>query len=159
MDIEKIRVLVVGIGSAIMAFLSPLAGDLLSMLVLFAANAFFGVVADIVDGKSWDKRKLKTAFVEALMFFAFVFLIYGIGYLKSNMDGALQCVSFVSYTLIYYYGTNIARNMMNILPDETLGHKTFSFIYYILSVEFIRRIPFMAAYLRGKSPVEAAEEG
>lgn len=156
--LTQIKVFVIGITSAILAFLEPIAGDLSSMLLLFGANALFGIVADIVDNKGWQKEKIKWAFIEALLFFFFVFLIYGIGFMKSNMDGALQCVSFVSYALIYYYGTNIARNMMNILPDESTGHRCFEFIYYILSVEFIRHIPFLSSYLKGKPAAETAED-
>lgn len=153
-----VKAVIVGIFSAIMAFLEPLAGDLEAMLILFATNAVFGIIADIVDGRKWDKRKIRMAFVEALLFFLFVFLIFSIGNLKGNMDGALQCVSFVSYSLIYYYGTNICRNMMNVLPDESTGHKCFAFIYYLLSVEFIKKIPFLAQYFKGKSAVDTASE-
>lgn len=155
--VSQFKTTVIGVTSAVMAFLAPLAADLYVMLILFAANALFGVVADIVDDKKWDKSKMRVAFVEALLFFLFVFIIYGIGTLKGNMDGALQCVSFISYSLMYYYGTNIARNMMNILPDGSPGHRCFQFLYYMLSVEFIKRIPVLSDYLKGKSPVEAAE--
>lgn len=146
--IVQIKTTIVMIVSAIMAFLSPLSADLSIMLILFGCNAFFGIVADVVVGRKWSKKKFQWAFVEALLFFLFVLIIYAIGVIKCNMGGALQCVSFVSYALIYYYGTNITRNLMNILPDDNVGHKCFSFMYYILSVEFIKRVPFLSAYIR-----------
>lgn len=148
----------IGVTSAVMAFLAPIAADLYTMLILFAANAFFGILADIMDDKKWDKYKIRVAFIEALLFFLFVFIIYGIGTLKGNMAGALQCVSFISYSLMYYYGTNICRNLMNITPEGSVGHSCFQFFYFLLSVEFIRYIPFLADYLKGKTPVEAATE-
>lgn len=151
----QFKACIIGICSAIMAFIAPLASDLYVMLILFACNALFGIIADIVDDKKWDKQKIRVAFIEALLFFFFVFIIYSIGFLKNNMAGALQCVSFISYSLMYYYGTNICRNMMNILPDDSLGHKCFAFIYYILSVEFIKNIPLLAAYLKGTPPADA----
>lgn len=152
----QIRSLIVTIGSAILAFLSPLSADLYVMLILFGFNAFFGILADIVDDKKWNKKKFQWAFLEALLFVFFVLIIYSIGYIKSNMNGALQCVSFVSYALIYYYGTNITRNLMSILPEESVGHKCFSFIYYVLSIEIIKRIPFLNVYLRGLSIEQAS---
>ena len=152
-----VRSLIVTIGSAILAFLSPMSADLYVMLILFGFNAFFGILADIVDGKKWKKKKFQWAFLEALLFMFFVLIIYSIGYIKSNMNGALQCVSFVSYALIYYYGTNITRNLMSILPDESVGHKCFAFIYYILSVEIIKRIPVLNVYLRGISIEQASQ--
>jgi len=150
MTVEEIKYGLIAIITAIFAFIEPIAGDLYSMLLLFCANALFGVIADVLSGNTWDKKKFRQAFVEALLFFAFVCLIYTIGYLKCNMAGALQCVSFVSYSLVYYYGTNICRNMMNILPADTLGHKVFCFIYSVLSVEFVKHIPYLQDYLNKK---------
>ena len=146
---NQIKTSVIGLSSAVMAFLAPLAADLYVMLILFAVNALFGIIADVVDGKKWDKHKIQVAFIEALLFFLFVLIIYSIGTIKANMDGALQCVSFISYSLMYYYGTNITRNMMNILPDGSVGHACFGFIYYLLSVEFIKKIPALKEYLKG----------
>lgn len=150
MTVEGIKYGFIAIVTSIFAFLDPIAGDLYSMLLLFCANALFGIIADIVVGKSWNKKKFQQAFVEALLFFIFVCMIYSIGFLKKNMDGALQCVSFVSYSLVYYYGTNTCRNMMNILPAESLGHKVFCFIYSVLSVEFVKHIPYLQDYLNNK---------
>lgn len=148
MTLDAIRRVIIGILSAVFAFLKPIGNDLTIMLLLFAANAFFGVVADICQGEGWNKKKFQQAFIECLLFFTFVCLIFIIGYLKHNMAGALQCVSFVSYSLIYYYGTNICRNMMQILPDFSIGHKAFAFIYSVLSVEFVKNVPFLSEYLK-----------
>ena len=155
---SEFRMWVTGTFSAILAFLNPIAGDLYSMLLLFAANVLFGIIADVSTGKKWDKRKFWNAIKEAILFFALVFFIFGIGALKHNAAGAQQCVSFVSYSLIYYYGTNICRNMKLTLPDSSIGHTVFSWFYWILSVEFIKKIPGLMQYLKGKTPVQAAEE-
>lgn len=155
--VNQIRTFAVTVLSAVMAFLSPMSADLSIMLILFGCNALFGIMADVVFDKKWSKKKFQWAFVEALLFFLFVLIIYAIGVIKCNMEGALQCVSFVSYALIYYYGTNITRNLMNILPDGNVGHKCFSFMYYILSVEFIKQVPFLNAYLRTVSIKDKGE--
>lgn len=155
---SEFRGWIAGMLSAILAFLNPIAGDLYSMLLLFGANVVFGIIADISSGGKWDKKKFWNAIKEALLFFALVFFIFGIGFLKKNISGAQQCVSFVSYSLIYYYGTNICRNMKQLLPDNSIGHKVFSWFYWILSVEFIKKIPGLMQYLQGKNPLEAAKE-
>lgn len=147
MTIDNIKYAVVAVASAVFAFIEPIANDLATMLLLFGANAFFGVIADVCQGEKWNKKKFQQAFIEALLFFTFVCIIYAIGKFKNNMTGALQCVSFVSYSLVYYYGTNICRNMMQTLPPFSLGHKAFAFIYSVLSVEIVKEIPFLKSYL------------
>ena len=148
MNLNEIKCCIIAIFSAIVAFLQPIAGDIYSMLLLFFANAFFGLLADVLHGEAWNKKKFSRTFVEGVLFLTFVTLIYTIGYFKNNMIGALQCVSFVSYVLIYYYGTNICRNMMLILPNDGLGYKAFAFIYSVLSIEIIKHIPFMQGYIK-----------
>lgn len=155
---NEVRGYIAGVLSAIFAFLYPISGDLYSMLILFGVNILFGIIADVTCGKEWSKKKFWNAIKEALLFFALVFFIFGIGVLKKSVAGAQQCVSFVSYSLIYYYGTNICRNMKNILPDGSIGYKVFAWFYWILSVEFIKKIPGLMAYLQGKTPVDTAQE-
>lgn len=145
-----IRVWIVTTFNSILAFLTPIAGDLASMLLLFMFNALFGLIADITNGGSWSAKKLWKAFKEAGLFFCIVFFIYGIGHLKAQMEGAQQCVSFVVYSLIYFYGTNIARNAVNITPDGSIAHKACKFLYYIISVEFIKKVPYLAEYIENR---------
>lgn len=156
--IDELKIWIIGVISAVAAFLNPISGDIYSMAVLFAANFFFGLIADISNGGNWEKRKVWTAFKEAGLFFAFVFFIYGIGTLKGNMLGAQQCVSFVGYSLIYFYSTNICRNMCRITREGSVAHAVFQWFFWILSVEFIKRIPYLKAYLEGKKPTEAVAE-
>jgi multisubunit Na+/H+ antiporter MnhB subunit len=76
--------------------------------------------------------------------------IYWVGEHKGNPDGALQCVSFVTYSVIYFYSVNILRNVKSLLPSGTLGRRVISFLYYVVSVEFVKKIPYLATYLGGK---------
>lgn len=158
MTLDNIKYTIVAVISAVFAFLDPIANDIFSMLLLFLFNALFGILADICHGHTWNKKKFQWAFVEALIFLTFVCLIYTIGHFKQNMAGALQCVSFVSYSLIYYYGTNICRNMMLILPDFSLGHKTFAFIYSVLSVEIVKQVPFLKEYLNKEEQKQQTQD-
>lgn len=153
-----IKALAVSIFSAIMAFLYPISGDLYSMLLLFGGNFIFGLIAEYSNGGNWKKEKFWQAIKEALIFFAIVFFIYGIGYVKEQMDVAQQCVSFVSWSLIYYYGTNIARNLKETFPKESTAYMCAAWLYYILSVEFIKNMPYLRNFLKGETPIEAVEK-
>ena len=73
---------------------------------------------------------------------------YFIGEHKGNPEGALQCVSFITYSVFYFYGVNILRNIKEILPNSSNGYKVVAFLHYVLSVEFIKNIPYLTNYLQ-----------
>lgn len=93
-------------------------------------------------------KKAWRCIVEATIFFALVSCIYFIGEHKGNPEGALQCVSFITYSVFYFYGVNILRNIKEILPNSSNGYKVVAFLHYVLSVEFIKNIPYLTNYLQ-----------
>lgn len=156
--IDELRIWIVGVISAVAAFLNPISGDIYSMLAVFGLNFLFGLIADIANNGGWSKKKMLLAFRDAGLFFTFAFFIYGIGYMQKNMQGAQQCVSFIVYSLLYFYTTNICRNGCIITREGGVAHAVFQWFFWILSVEFIKRIPYLKAYLEGKKPTEAVAD-
>ena len=51
-------------------------------------------------------------------------------------------------SVFYFYGVNILRNIKEILPNSSNGHKVVAFLHYVLSVEFIKNIPYLTNYLQ-----------
>ena len=102
----------------------------------------------IVNHESFSFKKAWRCIVEATIFFALVSFIYFIGEHKGNPEGALQCVSFITYSVFYFYGVNILRNIKEILPNTSNGYKVVAFLHYVLSVEFIKNIPYLTNYLQ-----------
>lgn len=146
-SIDIIKCGIVSAVSAILTFLDPIVNNLSAMLVLFTTNVVFGILSDVVNGGRWDKRKMADAGVAAFLFFALVCVIYIIGTLIDNMEGSLHCVVFICYVLLWYYGTNIVRNMKNIVRHDTLAYCALAFIYDVLSLEMVKHIPFLQSYL------------
>lgn len=72
--------------------------------------------------------------------------IYYIGEQKGNPDGSLQCVSFVTYSVFYFYGVNVLRNWKLLCRTGSTMYKCVSFLYYVVSVEFIKSVPFLSNY-------------
>ena len=145
--IDVIKCSIVSIVSAILTFLDPIVNNLTAMLVLFTTNVIFGILADVVNGGKWNKRKMADAGVAAFLFFALVCVIYTIGKLINNMNGSLHCVVFICYVLFWYYGTNIVRNMKHIVRQGSLAYFALDFIYDVLSLEMVKHIPFLQNYL------------
>ena len=91
-------------------------------------------------------KKAFRCIIEAMVFFLLIAAIYFIGDHKGNPDGALQCVSFITYSIFYFYGVNILRNLKLMATSGTAFYKVVSFLYYVVSVEFIKHIPFLTNY-------------
>lgn len=141
---ENFKALIVCVFTGIMAYLNPISGDLISMLVVFLLNFCFGLLAAIIVND--ERFKFKKAFrcvSEATIFFLLVCAIFFIGKQKGNIDGAIQCVSFVTYSVFYFYGVNILRNLKLLFPQS----RTIVFLYDILSIEFAKKIPGLSNYL------------
>lgn len=140
----NIKSLSIGIITGIAAYLNPIAGDIVSMLAVFTLNFIFGLLAALFAcNESFSFRKAWKCVTEATIFFVLVCSVYFIGEQKGNSDGALQCISFVSYSVFYFYGVNMLRNMKLLLP----GSRTISFIYDVVSIEFAKKIPGLSNYL------------
>lgn len=141
---ENIKSLFIGIIMGIAAYLNPIAGDIVSMLAVFTLNFIFGLLAALFAcNESFSFRKAWKCVTEATIFFVLVCSVYFIGEQKGNSDGALQCISFVSYSVFYFYGVNMLRNMKLLLP----GSRTIAFIYDVVSIEFAKKIPGLSNYL------------
>ena len=141
--------LLIGLITGIAAYLNPISGEIKSLIAVFALNFICGLLtALLINHESFSFKKAWRCIVEATIFFALVSCIYFIGEHKGNPEGALQCVSFITYSVFYFYGVNILRNIKEILPNSSNGYKVVAFLHYVLSVEFIKNIPYLTNYLQ-----------
>lgn len=145
--IDYMKNLFVGLLTGLAAYLNPISGDIKSLVVLFFFNFLFGLAAGLLaNNESFSLKKAFRCIIEAMVFFLLVAAIYFIGDHKGNPDGALQCVSFITYSIFYFYGVNILRNLKLMATSGTAFYKVVSFLYYVVSVEFIKHIPFLTNY-------------
>lgn len=136
---------------ALFAYLHPISNEMQFLLVVFVGNFFAGLIADIVvNNKGFSFRKAWKCVKEATLFFALMCFIYVCGERKGEQEGALYCISVVNYAVLYYYGCNILRNIKLFLKTDTLPYKIFSFLYYIVSVEWIKKVPYLENYLEAR---------
>ena len=145
--IDYMKNLFVGLLTGLAAYLNPISGDIKSLVALFFLNFLFGLAAGLLaNNESFSLKKAFRCIIEAMVFFLLVAAIYFIGDHKGNPDGALQCVSFITYSIFYFYGVNILRNLKLMATSGTAFYKVVSFLYYVVSVEFIKHIPFLTNY-------------
>ena len=146
--IDNLRAMVVSITAGIAAYLNPVSGDMYSMLAVFAVNFLAGLLTDLLaNGGSFSFRKAWRCVGEATVFFVLICAIYFIGERHGDAQAALQCVSFVTYSVFYFYAVNILRNIKTLLPDGSVGYKVTAFLYWTVSAECIKRIPGLSDYI------------
>lgn len=146
--IDNIRHLFVGITLAVFAFLNPIGGELFSLVIVFFLNFFFGYLSGMIaNHEDFDFKKAIRCGAEATVFFVLCTAIYSIGKLKHQYEGAIQCVSFITYVVLYFYGLNILKNLKKIFKKGSTPWQIVAFLYYMLRFKFIERIPGLAAYL------------
>lgn len=151
---EQIKQMVIGIVIAVLAYLKPIEGELWSLFLVFFLNFLFGYLSGMIaNGEEWDFKKALRCVGEATVFFVLCTAIYAIGRLKGQMDGAVQCVSFVTYLVIYFYGLNILKNCKKIFKKDTAPWHVVSALYFVLRLKFVERIPFLSEYLNTKDKV------
>ena len=152
--LEQIKNLIIGIVLAVLAYLKPIEGELWSLFLVFFLNFLFGYLSGMIaNGEEWDFKKALRCVGEATVFFVLCTAIYAIGRLKGQMDGAVQCVSFVTYLVIYFYGLNILKNCKKIFKKDTAPWHVVSALYFVLRLKFVERIPFLSEYLNTKDTV------
>lgn len=152
--LEQIKNLIIGIVLAVLAYLKPIEGELWSLFLVFFLNFLFGYLSGMIaNAEEWDFKKALRCVGEATVFFVLCTAIYAIGRLKGQMDGAVQCVSFVTYLVIYFYGLNILKNCKKIFKKDTAPWHVVSALYFVLRLKFVERIPFLSEYLNTKDKV------
>lgn len=145
--IDYLKSLFVGLLTGLWAYLNPVSGDIKSLVAIFTLNFAFGLLAALLaQNESFSLRKAFRCVVEATVLFLLICAVYFIGDHKGNPGGALQCVSFITYSVFYFYGVNILRNIKQVLSPASVAYKVVSFLYYVLSVEFIKNIPYLSNY-------------
>lgn len=146
--VEYFKTFVVAIALQILSYLHPLGDEIFILAMIFVLNFFCGFLVDlIVNNGGFKFKKAWRCVTELTLFFALVVFVYTYGEKKGHSEGAIQCVSFITYVITYFYGLNSLRNLKLLFKENTSGYRVMSFLYYFLSIEFVKKIPHLADFL------------
>lgn len=148
---DTIRNLFVSIFSVLVGYFAPLKDIVFVIFFIFLLNCVFGLLAGVgVEGERFNLKKFFRCILETLVFYVIVLSIYLVGEKMGNPSGAIQCISGVVYAIIYFYTVNILRNAHKLLPKS----RGIKFLYYVLSFEVIKKIPYLQQYMENADAVE-----
>lgn len=144
---DKVKDIIIGIVLAILAYLKPIEGELSSLMIVFVLNFIFGYLSGMIaKGENFELKKAVVCIGHATVFFVLCAAVYAIGRFKGQMTGSVQCVSFISYLVLWFYGCNILKNLKLIFRKDTPPWYVVSFLYYLMRFKFIEKIPYLTAY-------------
>ena len=126
----------------------PIEGELSSLMIVFTLNFIFGYLSGMIaKGENFELKKAVVCIGHTTVFFVLCAAVYAIGRFKGQMEGSVQCVSFISYLVLWFYGCNILKNLKQIFRKGTPPWYVVSFLYYLMRFKFIEKIPYLSDYL------------
>ena len=144
---NEIKVFFVAVISAIFSLLSPIKDYFHAMIIVFVINFLCGLIADYRSGGKWSMKKAMVFFYHILVFSLLASSIFVIGHFLHNRDEALFCVKTLCFIALWFYSINILKNLRFMLIDGTTMHSLIDFIYYIVSLKLVNKIPYLNDYL------------
>lgn len=156
-NMDSIKTFIISLATGIVAYFSPIDNEIQILVILFALNFIAGVSAGLIAEN--DEFRFKKAFrciAELTCVVVFISSMFSIGERKGNVEATLQCVSFVTYVCIWFYSQNILRNLRSLFKEGAM-YKVVDFLYYVISVEFVKKIPMLSSYLKTEKQEEKKE--
>ena len=138
--IIEARNAIVTLLSVTLAYFAPISDMVFVIFYLFLFNMLAGMIAGmVVNDESFKLRKFFHCILETFVLYVIVLSVFCLGEKMHNTDGAMQCISGIVYAIVYFYSVNILRNLKLLLPDS----RPISFLYYVVSFEIVKRIPYL----------------
>lgn len=144
---DSIRLFIASLCANIAAFLFPIKNEIFGLVFLFSVNFLFGLFADVCNHRDWSFKKAFRLFRDVAVYFTMLASIYLLGYLKGEEAATMQCVSFMTYVAIYFYGTNILRNARMVTQEKSTLFRILDFLYYVLSLRIVKHNDYLGNYI------------
>ena len=140
---DDIRILFVGMFSAICSFFAPITDYVFALTIVFLFDFLVGLISSIlVNNEKFKFSKFRRSLIDIMVYFIIITGIYAVGEFTHKPDGAIQCASGVMFIVIYYYAVNIFRNLNILMPNNN----SINFIYYVLSFEMLSKYPIFKRF-------------
>lgn len=137
------------IASVVVAFqavFTAIHSDIYTMLVLLLLDFIAGLACDLVQGGSFSRKKFVKSFKALFLISGTWFFIYAIGWLKGEGTQSAQAVGYLVWVCIYFYASNICRNLRDCFSTGSPAYRLFDFIYFLVSFEFANKLKLIEKY-------------
>ena len=126
--------------SPLFAYLTPTAGFMYALVIMFAFNIWAGMRADgvaIRNCKRFSFHKFKNALAELLLYVTIIHVIYSVMLQCGDNEAAKVVIKSLTYVFMYVYLQNAFRNLIKAYPTKV----ALRIIYHVIRLEFTRVLP------------------
>lgn len=142
---ESIIKYIVFFTGAFLSYFTPIESLLYVVLLLIVADLITGITASFKEGESLKSSKARWSFTKLMVYLFSMFLTFSVCELMGIKDDtAVSIVKVIVWAVIYVEGLSIVENLSRIIP----GNKVIGFLHWLLSVEFIKRVPLLADFFK-----------
>ena len=123
--------------ASVAAIINPIQNVLWVLSATFIFNIITGIVTDIhVNKADFDLKKAFAAIFQMAFIMALVYYMHGV-FEQLRMDTiGHEIIKWIAILAVYFYTTNIFRNMTLMYPTN----KLFTFTYELLTTQIFTRI-------------------
>ena len=147
----EFKFIICSIISGVMSLLFPIRDFMIAMIIVFSLNYLFGWIAGMVHGEKWSLKKSMVFFYHCTIFFVLTASLFITGHFLHNDGETLGVVKALCGVAIWFYAANIARNWQAMLVEDTTMYKVAGFVYYVLTLKMVDKIPYLSEYLKNGS--------
>ena len=147
----EFKFIICSIVSGVMSLLFPIRDFMIAMIIVFSLNYLFGWIAGMVNGEKWSLKKSMVFFYHCTIFFVLTSSLFITGHFLHNDGKTLGVVKALCGVAIWFYAANIARNWQAMLVEDTTMYKVAGFVYYVLTLKMVDKIPYLSEYLKNGS--------
>jgi hypothetical protein len=131
----------------IAAYFEPITALLILVVALFTFDFVTGVIKSVkVTGRlSLKSKRLRWSFVKMFVYMSVMAVTFYVCEAMQLTDStAISVVKVEVWMIVYIEGLSIVENLKIIFT----GDKFLNFLHYMLSVEFLKYIPFVSKFLK-----------
>lgn len=142
-NILELKALVMTVFGLLASLFAPIWDFMIAMMLLLTLNLLFGIASAWASGEGWSWKKARMFFVFCFGLFGTFAVMFAVGHYLHEDAEAAMCVKYACFVAVWVFGTNILRNWRSMLHEGTATYKLVDILLYILTVQFVERLPFV----------------
>jgi len=145
MNWDIIKTAVAAFFGACIATLQPVHNAMLLLLIFAACDILFGILAGLIAARErFSFKKFILAAGYLLVYLGIVVMVYAVGKYQDDTQEALYVVKVITYVFIYFYSSNILKNLHLLMPDNPV----IRFLDYFIGLQFTRKVAWLEEFLK-----------
>lgn len=130
---------------SLLAFLQPVQNAMILLLLFAGIDILFGIISGVIAlNERFNFKKFILAAAYLLVYLGIVVMVYAVGKYQSDIDESLYIIKVITYVFIYFYSSNILKNLHTIMPDNPV----IRFLDYFIGLQFTKKLSILEDFIK-----------